>query len=440
MSDLAPTAIETLDLPQRLERPVLALFGALASTVLLKFEGAQYLEIIEMFLVGYLLICIARASFQFQLSGVLFRIAGHYAVLMFFMAYGALLALDRPVYVETTGIYAPGLVSVSRLLEMVLDIAAMVVLADIFRRHPAKCLFTMRVYFWVGTASACFGILETFTRVNPFGVPERAAGFFNEGGPFGLYLMSNIAVGWLLRTSERSTLKRAILLAMLPNLVALILSASKAAYFGIGFMLLLQALIGSSLRQRIVIVCIFAILAGLILSYTNVSHGVLAYANASEQYVLLSNLYPTNYNLVVGRVAGLFFVPRMIAAHPWVGVGLANYGLVRNAYEYRGASAWVNIADTPGLGIVGQIAEIGIPLSLYLLYILFLPVVLVRRTTAWTPLITLILIQPVVHLFGAQLNLTYPWITTAFALGLAGAGVTANTISSCHSTERESTS
>jgi hypothetical protein len=430
MTALAPTAAGTMDLPQRLERPVLALFGALASTILLKVAGVQYLEILEFLLMAYLVLRFAQASFQIQLSGVLVRISAHYAVLMLLMAAGALWALTRPIYIQTSGLYRPGVFSASRLLELILDVAAMIILADIFRRSPAKCLFTMRIFFWVGTLSAFYGILGNFTRVNPFGVAERAAGFFNEGGPFGLYLLSNIAVGWVLRSSEGRYLRIAITLAFLPNLVALVLSASKAAYLGIGLMLLLQALMASSLRQRIAVVCVFAIMVGLILSYTTVSHGVMAYTSSAQDYVLLSNLFPTNYNLVVGRVAGLFLVPRMIATHPWTGVGLANYGLVRNAYEYRGASVWVTVADTPGLGLAGMVAEIGIPTSLYLLYILFLPLAAVRRSTAWTPLISLVLVQPIVHLVGAQLNVTYPWMTTAFALGLAGAGISADTIRS----------
>ena len=430
MTAVVPTAAETIELPVQLEKPLLFLFGGLASTLLLKIAGVQYLEIIEFLLVIYLLLRLARASFRVQFSGVLFRLGGHYTLLMTLIGVGAILAFTRPVYTETSGLYRLGAYSASRLLELALDVAAMIILAEIFRRDPAKCLFTMRVYFWVGTLSAVVGATASIAHLRVFAGGGRASGFFNEGGPFGLYLVSNLAVGWLLRTSERDRPKLAIALAMVPNVVALVLSASKAAFVAIGFMILLQALLASSLRQRLAVACLFAMGVAIILTYTNVSHGLQTYTGAAENYVTLSNLFPTDYNLVGGRVAGIFLVPRMIAIHPWTGVGLANYGLVRNAYEYRGGSVWVYIADSPGLGLAGLVAEIGIPLSLYLLYVLFVPVALVRRTTTWTPLVSLALVQPVVHLFGAQLNLTYPWITSAFALGLAGAGVTAKTIRS----------
>jgi hypothetical protein len=434
MTALAPVAAGTIDLPRRLEKPLLLLFGGLASTLLLKIAGVQYLEIIEFLLVLYLGLRLVQNSFRVQLSGVLYRLGIHYAVLTTLISLGALLALGRPVYAETTGLYGLGILSASRLLELVLDVTAMIVLAEIFRHDRTKCFFTMRAYFWTGTLSATIGVVATLAHLSIssaagplFTANGRANGFFNEGGPLGLYLISNIAVGWMLALSEDHKLRIAIMLAMIPNALALILSASKAAYVAIGFMILLQALFASSLRQRVAVAIVFVIGVVLVLRYTPVATGFQTYTSAADEYVTLSNLNPTNYNLVAGRVAGIFLVPRMIAAHPWTGVGLANYGLVRNALEYRGGSVWVTIADSPGLGLAGMVAEIGIPLSIYLLYVLFLPFTVARRAIPWTPLISLVLVQPVVHLFGAQLNLTYPWITTAFALGLVGAGVTANT-------------
>jgi hypothetical protein len=428
MPVVASAAVGTIELPRRLEKPLLFLFGGLASTLLLKVAGVQYLEIIEFLLGLYLVMRLAQDSFRVQLSGVLHRIGVHYTILMVLVSLGALLALDRPVYAETTGLYRLGVYSASRLLELTLDVTAMIVLAEVFRRDPEKCLFTMRVYFWIGTLSASAGAIATLAHLSLFTADKRASGFFNEGGPFGLYLLSNLAVGWMLSVCDGPKRRVAIALAMFPNLLALALSASKAAYVAIGFIVLLQALLVSSLRQRVAVAVVFVIGVAVVLRFTPVATGLATYRSAADDYVTLSNLNPNNNNLVAGRVAGIFLVPKMIAAHPWAGIGFANYGLVRNALEYRGGSVWVTFADNPSLGLAGTAAEIGLPLSIYLLYILFIPVTVVRRTTAWTPLISLVLIQPVVHLFGAQLNLTYPWITTAFALGLAGAGVTAGTI------------
>jgi hypothetical protein len=142
------------------------------------------------------------------------------------------------------------------------------------------------------------------------------------------------------------------------------------------------------------------------------------YQATAAQYERLSHLHSNDASFVYGRVAGAFIVPRMIAAHPITGVGWGNYGILRNAPEYRGAAVFTEDADDPGLGIFGLAAEMGLPLLGGLLFLLFLPFFYLRhlRTPIW--LSNLALVQPIVHLYGAQLNLTYPWIVTAFALGL----------------------
>jgi O-antigen ligase len=109
----------------------------------------------------------------------------------------------------------------------------------------------------------------------------------------------------------------------------------------------------------------------------------------------------------------------MIAAHPFTGIGWGNYGNLRNSPEYRGASLFVAGADEPGLGIFGTAADLGLPLLAFLLFCLFVPVFYVRGREVQLYVLNLALWQPISHIFGSQLNLTYPWITTALALGLA---------------------
>jgi hypothetical protein len=91
---------------------------------------------------------------------------------------------------------------------------------------------------------------------------------------------------------------------------------------------------------------------------------------------------------------------------------------VRNAPEYRGAAVYTQDADDPGLGMYGLAAELGLPMLAFLIVLLLVPFLYLRRLQAPTWMANLALLQPLVHVFGAQLNLTYPWVTTAFALGL----------------------
>jgi hypothetical protein len=150
------------------------------------------------------------------------------------------------------------------------------------------------------------------------------------------------------------------------------------------------------------------------------------YKRGSQAYEWLSHRHENDPNFVYGRIAGAFIVPKMVAEHPLVGIGWGNYGLLRNAPEYRGAAAFAHLNDEPGLGIVGMTGELGIPLILYLASCLLLPFIYLRRIKSPLYLTNLALLQPLVHLFGGQLNLTYPWIVTAFALGLGYSFTMAN--------------
>jgi O-antigen ligase len=108
----------------------------------------------------------------------------------------------------------------------------------------------------------------------------------------------------------------------------------------------------------------------------------------------------------------------MIRVHPLIGVGWGNYAIVRNDPEYRGGSAWADVYDAPGLGLLGTAAEVGVPLTLFLVAVFFYPYFYLRRMGAPLVVRNLALMQPVIHIFGGQLNLTHPWLLSAFALGL----------------------
>jgi hypothetical protein len=183
--------------------------------------------------------------------------------------------------------------------------------------------------------------------------------------------------------------------------------------------LLINGILAKSFRRRVV----FAVSVGLVLvaiyQVVDIGKALQTYQRASQAYERLSHRHLKDGSFVYGRVAGAFIVPRIVREHPLVGVGWGNYGLVRNAPEYRGAAAFAHLSyDEPGLGLVGLTADLGIPLVLCLAGCLFLPFIYLRRIKAPVYLANLALLQPIVHLFGGQLNLTYPWIVTAFALGL----------------------
>jgi hypothetical protein len=143
------------------------------------------------------------------------------------------------------------------------------------------------------------------------------------------------------------------------------------------------------------------------------------YGSSIGRYEQISNLAPNNYNVVVGRVAGLFLAPKMIAAHPLAGIGWGNYPIVRDDPQYRRASPIVATnLDAPALGPVDYLVDLGLPLFLYFTWVELAPALPLIRKRVGFGLCSLMLVQPVGNWFGAHLNLTYPWIAAAIALGM----------------------
>lgn len=408
-------------LPQKPELFVLATFGALSSTVLLKVAAIQYLELLEIVLALYVLFRILRCNFRFELSLSLCRLLLGYSVLLLLIVAGCMFAFTRPFYLEVNNINGPGFVSIARVVELLLAVSATVVLTEVFRRSRTKCLFTAKIYFGIGTLSALFSLVG-FALRGPFAFfvkGGRASGFYNEGGPYGLYVLSVILVGiTLTRLSERLR-PRFLKSGILIDILGLILSASKAAYIAVALLLVIQVLYAGGLRQKFISFTITVASLIAIFSFTPASRGITGYIEGGRRFEAISQVRPDDVNFSYGRVAAIFFVPRMVEHHPWLGVGFGNYGLVRNAPEYRGNAAVAAFLDHDGLGLFGLTAEIGLPAMALLIYLLLQPALISRRLTHAKSILALAFIQPVAHFCGAQLNLTYPWVASALSVGMA---------------------
>ena len=410
-----------LVLPEPFETLFLFAVGVLASTIVLKFASIQYLEYLYFLLIAFLFTRLVRAQFALRTDPPVARLAFNWAIWCALALATAINSLGRPVYNGPYDLlHAPVFVSIARLGEVAANVAGLVFLGHLFRRDRRKLLFTMRVYFYTGVASAFYSILCMFSlRVLHHllrNSTDRANGFYNEGGPYGLYIVSVILLGLFLRPFERR--KGIFYISLFSCLIALSLSVSKAAYAAILLLFAISALLAASLRQKLATALVLAVVTFVVLTQTNLKAGLDNYVLASKLYVIGSNLRPDDGNLVAGRTSGLFLLPKMVAMHPWFGVGFAHYGLVRNTPQYRGLSIFVKVIDNTGLGIFQYLAELGIPITLYLSVLLFIPFILLRRTTHLRRATAIGLMHPVVLMFGGQLNLTYPWIMSAFAIGL----------------------
>jgi hypothetical protein len=299
----------------------------------------------------------------------------------------------------------------------------MIAIAETLRRRPVLFRLALDAYIWVGTLSAvasiAFWILLKTAGISTllvYGPEDRVRGFFNEGGPYGVFLVS---VGLVVLLRSRLfrpvyPVLRKIALCLL--LAALFLSGSKlgllaaACFCGIGM------LVAGSRRQKLALVsaCSALLIAFFVLFQGKMFGYAYAYLNFEDSL----SYRPGDPSLIMGRLTGAFIVPRMIAAHPVLGIGVGNYSLMRNDPDYLQGLPSVDEWDLAGVGLLGSAAEFGIPLTLFLLALLLRPSLRAARRKDPPIVAVAAAFQPVAFLLGVNLNFFYPWLIAAFALAL----------------------
>jgi hypothetical protein len=403
----------------------LTVVAVLASTILLKVASIQYLEVLYFALLFVLGLHFVHDGYRATWYRPIAWLAFAYTAFCVAAIALALASLRFEFYlpVRLEFLKGPVIISLSRTAEIVASLTAMFYMAQTFGQDVSKAKFTMRIYFWTGFASGVYSLLSVplnIAGLGSFGAYSsinRLRGFYNEGGPYGNYILSVLAVGFALE--REGWLSRGHLrLVSIFLFIVFVFSYSKAGILALLAILFLNVLFARRASQRILIVGLGVAVLVVMTQIIDLSGALRRYKQSSSQYERLSHLHPRDPNFVYGRVAGAFIVPRMLEAHPLTGIGWGNYGLLRNAPEYRGASVFVEDEDDTGLGIFGTAAELGLPLFFLLLLCLIAPFVYLRSTNAPVWISNLALVQPIVHLSGAQLNLTYPWVVTSFALGL----------------------
>ena len=408
------------------QRILVFAFAALASTILLKIGQVQYLEVINLGLMLSMVVAFARRGYQATWFRPYLRIGALYALFVLAALALAVASLRFDFYVgdDLTPLRRPVVVSLARAIELMGNVSMMLYLANLFRQDAYWLRFAMRVYFWVGVASGLYSVLSYpldvagIVSLGVYSDSHRFRGFYNEGGPYGLYVVSLILVGIALYRKHWERGPKMIGAFGLLT-ISLVMSQSKAAYGAILFFSVMGIFLMGSLSRKLAMLLGAGVIAVIIFQATGVARLIVLYRTQSAAYERASRMRRTDANFVYGRVAGGFIVPRMIAAHPLTGIGWGNYGILRNSPEYRGASQFVPLADEPGLGLLGTAADLGLRLIALLLICLFLPAGYLRRRRVPFYALSVALWQPIVHIFGGQLNLTYPWIATALALGLA---------------------
>jgi hypothetical protein len=411
---------------QRIHQYVLVfLVASLSVTVLLKIGEIQYLELLlaaDFVLLLGLFMC---SGWQMPIFRPYLDIAKSYGLFLVLVFLLGAIALRQDFFpVEASFFKRPLLLTVSRMAELFLDVFYMLYLASLYREDERICRFGAKTYYWVGIAG-CFYSLASYPlnvlydmQLGTYADAHRFRGFNNEAGSYGTYLISVCLL--TVAMYHRNWLTRPQFWRSMPLLLFCMAgSQSKAALFAatlLGTLGVMQLLKGWKRWAMIGTMCAVVI---LVTSFLGLQAQIDAYFQGAAKYQEISTLRSDDANVVMGRVSGAVLAPRMIAAHPWLGIGWGNYPLVRDDPQYRQGSAFaLSSTDSPSLGPIDYIVELGFPLWLYMTWISLKPAYLLRRrgTDIW--LVGMALIQPVSNWFGAHLNITYPWVVLGLALGM----------------------
>lgn len=333
--------------------------------------------------------------------------------------------LDFYPLVDVSFLKQPIIYSLSKLLQFVAIVCGFLWLANALTKEKRLLIYAMNAYWVTGIACSAYAILcylfllvthSSSLQDSIFGAylasGVRARAFFNEGGPYGTYMVSVFVVGLLRRHVAGRPLGK-INTAILVS--AFIMSASKAGFFAAACLLLYSAISHASFIRKIsYLILTIGLLWGLAVSlnFGNQLYGYLySFENLQQQVAARG----TDLNLVAGRVSALYIVPKMISAHPITGIGYGNYPLMRNDPHYLGILPPIpTVEDIPGIGIPGIAAELGIPATLWLLLLLLWPYWRNRKQAAILSVAALF--QILAHAFAVQLTFFYPWFVSACAV------------------------
>ena len=333
---------------------------------------------------------------------------------------GSFLSL-RLTFYPPAGISAlkqPPFATFARMVQIMLSVCSLFIVALAARQGPDAFRKLLTAYVWSAYAGALWGILSMVAHFGGVELPgiiiqstARIRGFFIEGGPFGLYLVGAIIVQVIRGHFLRYISRRSFYAGMALLCVALVGAQSKASA-----LLLVVVSIPYFIRVRqLKTMLLLGLLALPVVIASNVLEGIGGYYDSLANFNTVMSERPDDTTLIMGRIAAAILRPRMVEAHPFRGIGVGNYSLIRNDPSILQGMPRVEAWDLHGLGLLGYCAELGIPLALYVMWIYAYPIVVAWRTRPW---IVLLATYPLIAaIFGVQLNFAYPWIVAGLALG-----------------------
>ncbi|WP_084288377.1 O-antigen ligase family protein [Desulfovermiculus halophilus] len=308
---------------------------------------------------------------------------------------------------------SPALIPLSRYFQLLLCLSfAYIVFKTLNHRSlPSYNLGVFNKHFFIGNAIlACIFLLgylfegklwsEGIFYYNNF----RLKGFFNEGGPLGLFY-SSIAYYALFHKKYLYTILFVIIVILAKSkagIIALIL------FYLIHMFRHIKNVNSTQFSKKILKLSLIAI---LIFTFSVIGTYCVG-KNYYKDYLNIKNEITNrteDRNLIMGRIAMAYIAPNIITDHPFLGVGLGNYSNVRNAPKYRKFIPKVDAWDLGGLGgIFKLLVECGI-IGVILFFVLCIKLFLFNKIplTKAVPFISLFLFP---FFLGLQLYFFYPWL------------------------------
>ena len=406
-----------------MKKILIGLLCLLAPLTDLKLGSIQPVEVLLFFLLPVVAGRILM-TLQVKSSAETISLLRKYIFFLFAATVLAFLSLRLKFYLsgEMSLLKTPPYLSMAKLFQLVVIIMAMFILIFWFVRQPKLLNYFATCYIYVGVFNSVYALISCvalFAGIELGGAYgeewPRARGFFVEGGPFGTYLVSVLLVVVFRKKvlNQGSNLQTLIQLFILT--VAFFASSSKAAFLLV-FLLLMYFQVIRKKAKYIIFVIIFMM---PLFFATGKVQGIAGYVGQYNNFTVQALGNPEDGNLVMGRLMAAVLVPRILMDHPLSGIGLGNYSLQRNNPDYLQGLPTTDKWDLPGLGLAGYAAELGLPLIIFFMWLVWHPVREMRKKNMSPFLIILASYQFFGFLLGTQITFIYPWLVAALALGYA---------------------
>ena len=392
-----------------------------------KVGDIQAVEVVILIVLGSTFIAQLH-KLSFVLNHDLARVSKHYCLFVLVAMLLALVSLRLDFYPPSVAqgdlLKTAPFLSLARLLQISLCAGGFILFAQLLGHDVRLLKLAVSLYIGIGLFMAFYAVASwvclAYTGVNLYGAYTpidfaeniRARALFNEGGPYGLYAVSVIIVALFNRYALKQMTTPALwLLVILPVGASLLLSQSKAGAICLVAMLAWRALV--RLRFRYLIAG--AVALTLTFLATPTLQVLEQYWFIYEHFDVLALQNMNDANVVAGRLAALRVMPEIVKAHPLLGVGIGNYSLVRGDPKL-GVPA-TDIWDLPGIGLFSYVGDLGIPLFVYLVWIVWLPMRVVTRAHRSDIFLLLAGYQLFAQMIEVQITFFYPWAISAMAFG-----------------------